>query len=230
MAEVMFRSALPRLGDHEPMGARMPPADGPHAGDQAKPVREQDQDEDRGEEPKGLLDQFGTHDALQQPVQALDQPLPKILRAIGHGPDLPRGIAGEQDQAEGDHPGHHHGIRHRQRPKLEQRHGGLGQAVVLPVVGRQAGQRPREEEGQDGQDACQCSHGFRVLKHHRRTSGGCVGRTGCRTRGATTRFFSGSTGTAMHPLVGGSRRWLALTAVRGYGRSRGGVIGLAWLG
>ena len=53
----------------------------PDAGEESDPVGRKDEDEDGGEEPEGPLDQMRADDALEEPVQALHQPLEKILRA-----------------------------------------------------------------------------------------------------------------------------------------------------
>jgi hypothetical protein len=57
----------------------MPPADRPHAGDQPKPVREQDENENRGEEPESLLDQVMTDNPLEELMKRFHQPLGKVL-------------------------------------------------------------------------------------------------------------------------------------------------------
>ena len=56
----------------------------PTPGNQPKPIREQDENENRGKEPKRLLNQFVADDAFQKIVEAFHQPFPEILRARRH--------------------------------------------------------------------------------------------------------------------------------------------------
>ena len=59
----------------------MSPANRSDARNEAEPIHEQNEDEDRGEKPKRLFDQIATDDVLKKLVKALHQPFPKILRS-----------------------------------------------------------------------------------------------------------------------------------------------------
>ena len=61
----------------------MAPSDRADAGDEADPVGGEDEDEDGPEEPERLLDQVRADDALEQPVETLDEPFQEVLRALG---------------------------------------------------------------------------------------------------------------------------------------------------
>ena len=98
------------------------------------------------EEPERPLDQVRADDALEQVVEALDQPLEKVLRAAGHLRHAPRRELREDDQADRDDPGHDHrvGDREPERPGDLDRllreavlHG-LGQCEVRRVGGSHA--------------------------------------------------------------------------------------------
>ena len=79
--EVGVGAAEQRLLDHEAVRGLVAPADRADAGNQADPVGGEDEDEDRGEEPERLLHQVRADDALEQPVDAFDEPLEQVLRA-----------------------------------------------------------------------------------------------------------------------------------------------------
>ena len=57
----------------------MSPADGADAGNQPKPVSEEDENEDGGEEPERFLHQIAADDALEKIVETFHQPFPKVL-------------------------------------------------------------------------------------------------------------------------------------------------------
>ena len=78
------------LLDVETFRGLMSPADGADAGNETHPVGGEDKDEDRGEEPERPLDQVGADDAFEQAVEALDQPLEKVLRPAGNLRHVPR--------------------------------------------------------------------------------------------------------------------------------------------
>ena len=79
IASVRFRSALaPRNSgccDDEAVRGRVAPPDRADAGHEADPVGGEDEDEDRAEEPERPLDEVTADDALEQPVEAFDEPL-----------------------------------------------------------------------------------------------------------------------------------------------------------
>src|SRR6266536_1944419 len=66
----------------------MAPADRPHAGDQTKPVHEQDENENRREEPKRFSHQFAPDNSFKKVIQSPDQPLPEILNAAWNRLDV----------------------------------------------------------------------------------------------------------------------------------------------
>ncbi len=82
----------------------MPPTDRAHPGYQSKPVREQNEDENGGEEPKRLPNQVMPNNALEEFVKGLDQPFREILRAFGHLANRARRPPRKQDQGRGDNP------------------------------------------------------------------------------------------------------------------------------
>ena len=102
--EGQFRSALAprskRPVDMKRAGRRivMTPADGADAREQAEPVQEQDENEDRGEEPEGLLDQIAPDHVLEKIVETLHQPLPEILETRRDRLDFSRGELRAKDE------------------------------------------------------------------------------------------------------------------------------------
>ena len=108
IAIVMFTSALTprkkRLFDREALGRLSSPSDRADTGNQAEPVRGEDEDEDRAEEPECPLHQMGSDDAFQKTVETFDEPLQEVLRAVGHLLHAPRGDLREDDEDQRDEP------------------------------------------------------------------------------------------------------------------------------
>ena len=59
------------------------------------------------------LDEVRADDAFEQVVEALDQPLEKVLCAAGNLRHPARGDLGKDDEADGDDPRNHHRVRDR---------------------------------------------------------------------------------------------------------------------
>jgi hypothetical protein len=66
--------------------------------DQAEPICEKDENENRREEPKRFFDQVRPNDTLEKIVKTLNQPFPEILRAGRDFLNSARGQSREQDQ------------------------------------------------------------------------------------------------------------------------------------
>ena len=79
--QVRIHAAEKRTADvgQGPLCIRMSPTDRSHAGDQTGPIREQDENENRREEPECFLHQDFADDAFEKVVKALDEEFPKIL-------------------------------------------------------------------------------------------------------------------------------------------------------
>ena len=107
----------------------MSPADRADAGQQAEPVRREDEDEDRAEEPERALDQVRADDALEQAVDALDDPLQEVLRAARDLRHRLRRAAGEEDQPDRDDPRHDHRVGDRKSEGSRHLHGALREPV-----------------------------------------------------------------------------------------------------
>lgn len=135
--------------EERPIG--MPKADGADTGDEAKPIREEDEDEDGGEEPEGLLDELMADHALEEIVEALDKPLDEVLRAVRHFLHITGGDLRKADDADGDNPRHHHGTGHRDGPHMEKDGRIERQALLLRLRracghGRAGGERQGQEK------------------------------------------------------------------------------------
>ena len=147
--DVGVGAAEERLLETESFGRLMPPAHRADAGNQADPVRGEDEDEDAAEEPERPPDQMRADDAFQEAVEALDQPLQKILRALRHLLHVPGRDLREDDEAQRDDPGDEHGVgdRETERPRDLQRF--LREAVTLGGGGdRVAGRQRDSQHGQ----------------------------------------------------------------------------------
>ena len=82
----------------------MTPSDGPDSGNQSRPVRKQNEDENCGEKPKGFLHQIPANDAFEKIVETLHQPFPKILGTARNRLDVTGRHLGEKDHADRDNP------------------------------------------------------------------------------------------------------------------------------
>ena len=126
-------------------------ADAADAGDEAEPIREEDEDEDGGEEPEGFLDELMADDALEEVVKALDEPLDEVLRAVGDFLHVTGGELGEDDDADGDDPCDDHGTGHGNGPGMEKDRGKEGKALLFRASrmggnGRPGGKRQQQEK------------------------------------------------------------------------------------
>jgi hypothetical protein len=101
------------LLQHEAVGRVVAPPDRAEAGNQADPVRGQDEDEHGAEEPERLLYEVAANDVFEERVEAFDEPLQKVLRAARHLVHLPRRQTCEHDQAGGDDPRDEHRVGNR---------------------------------------------------------------------------------------------------------------------
>ena len=81
------------------------------------------------EEPERLVDQVAADDALEQPVERLDDPLHEVLRAAGDLRHPARRELREHDQADRDDPGDEHRVRHRKSKRVRDRQRTLRQAM-----------------------------------------------------------------------------------------------------
>ncbi len=84
---------------------------------------------------KVLLHQPRADDALQEVVQALDQPFPEVLRALGDILHAAGRHLRKDNQTQRHQPGHHHGVGDDKGAEggvdAGERHRALGQAVLL---------------------------------------------------------------------------------------------------
>ena len=153
----MLRSALAprkqRLLDDETFRRVVTPADGADSGNQPDPVGGEDEDEDRAEEPERPLHQVRADDAFEQPVDAFDQPLEKVLRAARDLRHPPGRHLREDDQAGGDDPRHDH----RVRDWKPERPADLDRTLRKAVLHRR-GEREEDDVG-GAHSAHACQHG-----------------------------------------------------------------------
>ena len=215
MASVRLTSALaPRKNgsvELKAFGRLMSPADRADAGNQAHPVRGENEDEDRGEEPERPPDQMRTDDAFEEAVEAFDEPLQEVLRAIRHLLHAPGRELREDDEAHGDDPGDEHGVGDREAERTRDLHGLLRQAMFLACRGRHRGagsEDPRRHAAR--------RHARRPSAHH--VTGGL--HRACQPAGATPRAGRGpaarsTSGPHDHDRQGHTRR-----SPRPAGRSR----------
>src|SRR5207302_6105137 len=84
------------------------PPDGSHAGNQAKPIACQDEDENGGEEPEGASDEIVTDDVFEKFMQTLHEPLPKVLRAFWNFLSPSHRVLSKNDQRSRHNPRNHH--------------------------------------------------------------------------------------------------------------------------
>ena len=83
-------------------------------------------------------------DAFQKAVEALDQPFQEVLRAVRDLLHVARRELGEDDEAQGDDPGDHHGVGDRKAERPGDLDGLLRQAVFLRLGDcRRVAVRPR---------------------------------------------------------------------------------------
>ena len=111
--EVGISPAQKRTRHFEAVFALDAPAERADTRNEPKPIRGEDEDENRGKKPKSLFDEVSANDAFQKFVKTFHQPFPKILRAGGHILDFARGRLGEHNQAHRDNPGDYHGTGDR---------------------------------------------------------------------------------------------------------------------
>ena len=90
------------------------PAHRAHPGDQPSPVREQDEDEGRADEPEGAPGETLSHDACEKTDQALNHPLDEILQPPRHQSHLPGGELDYQGDPDDQQPDHDHRVRDRE--------------------------------------------------------------------------------------------------------------------
>ncbi|XWK70072.1 hypothetical protein RBB80_12130 [Tunturiibacter gelidiferens] len=81
-----------------------------YAGDQAQPVRGENEDENAREKPERPLDEMRTDDAFEKCVQPFHQPFPKILDTTGHQVHVSGSDLSKKDEAHGNYPAGDHGI------------------------------------------------------------------------------------------------------------------------
>src|SRR5438105_8513307 len=89
----------------------MTPTNRAHTRQQPEPIDEQNENENRGEEPKRSFHQIAANDALEEIVKTFHQPFPKILDAAGYWPDSSRRSLRKNDDPSGHNPRHQHRIR-----------------------------------------------------------------------------------------------------------------------
>src|SRR3954452_8458512 len=96
--QVRIRAAQQRLAYMSQFTLRIgnSPANRPDPGQQTKPVREENKDEDRGEKPKCPAREITSNVALQEVPEAFPQPLPEVLRPARDFLDVSRRISGEK--------------------------------------------------------------------------------------------------------------------------------------
>ena len=101
------------------------------------------------EEPERPPDQVRTDDAFEEAVEALDEPLQEVLRAVRHLLHVPRRELREDDEADGDDPGDDHRVGDREAERPRDLDGPLRQVVFLALRGhRGAGaEDPRHHAG-----------------------------------------------------------------------------------
>ena len=137
--DIGIGAAEERFGQLKAFGGLMSPADRADAGNQADPVRGEDEDEDRAEEPERPADQMRADDAFQKPVEAFDQPLQEILRSLRHLLHAPGRELRKDDEAHGDDPGDEHGVGDGKAERTRDLDGLLRQAMFLARRGRHRG-------------------------------------------------------------------------------------------
>ena len=84
------------------------PSDRTHAWNQAEPVLEQNENDDRRKKPKRFSNQIPANNIFQKTVKTFHEPFPKVLRPAGNWLDSARRDLGEDDNAERDDPCHQH--------------------------------------------------------------------------------------------------------------------------
>ena len=108
--EVGIAAAQQRPRDFKTVFTLHAPANRADAGNQPEPVRRQDENENRREEPERLLHQSRSDDAFEKTVKSLHQPFPEVLRARRHFLNFPGGEPGKHNHAHRHNPRHQHGI------------------------------------------------------------------------------------------------------------------------
>ena len=132
----------------------MPPPDRADAGNQAKPVYEQDENENRREKPKRFADEIPADDSFQEIVETLHQPFPKILRSARDRLNPAGGDLGEDNDAERDNPGHQHWVGDCEFANLDQGQRFEGNSVVFGRFRRES-RRRQQRAGSQSQDRYQ---------------------------------------------------------------------------
>src|SRR5262249_36179293 len=96
----------------------MTPADCSDSRNQSKPVHEQNKNENSGIEPKSLLHEVTADDVLQEIVQTLDQPLPKILSEAWNWLGIAHSGLRKNDDAGGYDPVYQHRVCNSEAAEL----------------------------------------------------------------------------------------------------------------
>ncbi len=127
IAKVRFRSAFaPRSSGRSTWKSPFAGRDGPSRWCRRRECnpnqfRNEDEDEDRGEEPEGLLHQVATDHRFEEVVETLHHPFPEVLQSGRHRLDFPRRHLRADDDARGDEPGHQHRVCDREWTDLKER-------------------------------------------------------------------------------------------------------------
>ena len=115
----------------------MSPAHRPDSRNQSRPVGEENENENGGEEPERFLHQLAPDDRLEKIVETFHQPFPKVLRTGRDGFDISGRDLREEDYRQRDNPGGKHRIRYRKFPDLKKRRGLERKSFVFGWFGRQ---------------------------------------------------------------------------------------------
>ena len=115
----------------------MSPAHRPDSRNQSRPVGEENEDENGGEEPERFLHQLPSDDPLEKIIETFHQPFPKVLRTGRDGFDISGRDLREEDHRQRDNPRGKHRIRNRKFPDLKKRRGLERKSFVLGRFGRQ---------------------------------------------------------------------------------------------
>src|SRR5438128_7480412 len=99
----------------------MPPADRADPRNEAEPIYEQNENEERGEKPKRFADKIAPDDALEKIVKTLNQPFPKILNAARDRIDFSRRQLRKNDDRRRHDPRHQHRVCHGKLADLKDR-------------------------------------------------------------------------------------------------------------
>src|SRR5205814_9504141 len=114
-----------------------PPAHGPCSRNQSRPVGEEDEDENGGEEPKRFLHQLPSDDPLEKIIETFHQPFPKVLCTGRDGFDISGRDLREEDHRQRNNPRDKHRICKREFSDLEKGRGLERKSFVFGWFGRQ---------------------------------------------------------------------------------------------